>query len=143
MDEVNKRVVALEQGLIKFKTSQGTQGDSANYSVVTYKPGWFVISENQFGTRTHTIECVPKSNANLKNAIFMPILVGNNFSVQAYSSYGRSGNLPQNIITWQQTGETQSKLSNENYAIGVPQGITIYSNVEFTITTSYVDNVIS
>lgn len=141
MDELEKRIVKLEQGLLQYKAGQGTQGDSTGYFTVEYMPGWFILDESRFGYRIHTVECVVKNNVNAEHAIFMPTMVGENFSVQAFITYGRNCTLPQNIITWEQWSSYQSNLSDADYAAGIPKGFIIYSNVDFTINTSYVDTV--
>ena len=139
--EIDKAITELKEDVIKYKTGQATQGDSANFFCVEYKPGWYVVPENTHSyTREHTIKCIPYIDNG--KAIFMAQMCPEQIAVQAVVSSGKPLYYGQDIITWAQAGEWQWKLDNEGYAIGVPKSIMIFSNVDFYIEASYVDKVI-
>ena len=131
---MEETVSKLEQEVLKYKSIQMTKGDSANYYVVEYMPGWFIAN----GYRNHTIKCIPYDKS-LK-AIFMPVLAPNYYLIGGGSPTGRPLIYSQDIVTWMQIGETAEHLANEAYASGVPKGLVIYSNVDFYIETSYADH---
>ena len=133
--DIEKEIIKTRQDILKFKTGQGTQGDSANYYCVEYTPGWFIDNGSKW--REHTIRCIPTHND--KRAIFMPQLTSQDWVVGGGSGVGRLLTYDQNIITWQQYSETSEHMQNPAYAAGVPKGIVIFSNVDFTIETSYIE----
>lgn len=133
--DIQNEIVKTKQEILKFKTGQNTQGDSANYYCVDYAPGWYI---NENGLRQHTIKCIPYHNE--KNAIFMPQLTASEWAFGGGNAVGRMLTYGQEIITWSQLGEPQWKMDNEAYAAGVPKGIVIFSNVDFYIETSYIDS---
>lgn len=133
---ISETLGKLERDVASYKVGQHTQGDSANYYVVEYKPGWF-ISSNLNQWREHTIECVPYVNS--EKAIFMAQLCPSQISVSGVESVGKMPTLAQSIITWTQDPHTSSQMSDVGFAVGVPKGIMIFSNVDFYIKTSYVD----
>lgn len=135
-DKVARKIADLQRDLLKFKTGQRTQGDSANYYVVEYMPGWLVSSN--FMIRDHTIKCIPYNNS--EHAIFMPqMTVRDSWSVNGTAVAGRSLCYKQDIITWEQIRVTPEDIANEAYAAGVSKGFVIFSNVDFYIETSYID----
>ena len=133
--DLQSEVAKTKQEILRFKTGQGTQGDSANYYCVAYTPGWFITNASAW--REHTIKCIPYNNT--KRAIFMPQLAASDWVFGGGNAIGRMLTYGQEIITWMQYGEPQSKMNNEAYAAGVPKGIVIFSNVDFYIETSYIE----
>lgn len=138
--ELEKEINQLQKDILQYKTTQATQGDSSNFYCVEYKPGWYIVPEDSHSyTREHTIKCVPYIDNS--KAIFMAQMCPNQIGVQSSMIIGKDLCYLQNLVTWAQHGEWQSKLNNEAYAIGVPKSIMIFSNVDFYIEASYVDRV--
>lgn len=135
-DNLAKAISKLKSDVLAYKCGQDTQGDSANYYVKFYTPGWYI---NPNGWREHTVKCIPYVNTD--KAVFMPqMLMSDGWSVGGSGvSAGRLLTYSQDIFTWMQYGEDSSKLQNEAYAAGVAKGMVIFSNVDFYLESSYVD----
>lgn len=135
--KLDKAITQLQEDVIKYKSGQATQADSANFFCVEYKPGWYIVPEGSSAVREHTIKCIPYIDNG--KAIFMAQMCPDQIAVQATATSGKPLFYSQDLITWAQAGEWQSHLNNEGYAIGVPKSIMIFSNVDFYVEASYVD----
>lgn len=132
---MDKEIAQLEKDLAQYKITQATQMDSSNYYVVEYDMGRLISTAGRW--RKHTIQCIPYSNS--ENAIFMPELCPDNLPTQGSTGQGRLLTLSQDTFTWWQFAITSQQAQNENYVISVPKSISIFSNVNFYIKTSYID----
>lgn len=137
-------VIKLENEIRDFKNKQISRGDVTNYYTVNYTPGHFVVdidpqSPTSNPSRIHTIICHPL-NAE-KEAIFMPLMPGSQ-SVHSISLVdGKNILKAQNIIQWGQNSFRRYYYDRggEAYQMTEPRGLSIVSNVDFYIETSYYD----
>lgn len=140
MDLANT-IVEMKEEILRFKAKQKTQGDSANYYVVNYLPGAFVVDRSDDDPtsdwRVHTVICHPYDET--KKAIFMPIMTAEQTVQGAGMQMGKYILDAQDVIRWEQYSVRKKywDAGGEGYQILFPKGFSIYSNVDFYIESSY------
>lgn len=117
----------IDREIVSMKTNQRTGGDSALLYKQIYNPG--VLRGDV--KKVHTITCV--TDVELDRAIFMPVV-----EVGVGAQYVARDALPlrdfSDTIVWVQDGMSDHLIDEgEDTSVFAAKGITIYSNVPFSI----------
>lgn len=125
-----EELVKVRQELVSLKTSQQTGSDSAMLYRQTYTPG---VYYGEGYARQHIITCI--TNRDLEKCIFMPIMqaplamqyiTGENTPVRGFS----------NRVIWIQMGISNQFSGYSDTLTFMQSGITILSNVPFSISVA-------